>query len=225
MKRIWIFIIAILIISLQIQNVLASWYAGSKRIFHANGISASISTPQDPPNLVKVNSSGLSNWVSTYYAPDGDWVQTGWRYYHWYTATEQYVEWCIDCEGTQGTYEIYPVANQDWGSTVEYRVSRRDWDRWCADVDGIQQFCVDGVHNSSVEVLAKSEIHDSLQNPLDTLFTNVRYKDQLSGLWYLFDDHRVWIRDFPYDVEIFSDSHFHTYRLETEEVFLPIVIK
>lgn len=171
---------------------------------------------------------GVSSWVSTYStdAIGNDWLQTGWKYYYWYSLPKQYVEWCIDCSGNQGTYEMQDeFANQDWGNTIDYWVSRQTGPRWCAYTEMIVRFCVDNLHDIPVEVLAKSEVHDSFWNPLDTVFNDVRYRDPSDEVWKLFDNQRVWVKDFPYDVQIFSDSYFRTYRIATEEVFLPLVIK
>lgn len=222
-----IFVVLLFASLLWAHDTLASWYAGSERIPIADGVTAEISTPNDPLNLVKTDSSCVYNWVSTYNsdASGSDWLQAGWAYYHWDSTPKQYVEWCIDCSGDQGTYEMHnQFANQPWGTTVDFWVSRDTGARWCAYTDGYVRYCVDDLYNGSMEVFAKSEVHASPQNPLDTNFNSVRYKDPTSGWWRLFDDQRVWIRDFPYDVETFSDSHFRTYRVQTTETFLPLVI-
>lgn len=220
--------VTVLLALLWTHDTLASWYAGSERIPVADGVTAEISTPNNPLDLVEIDLSGVSNWVSTYNsdASGRDWLQAGWKYYHWYSNPKQYVEWCIDCSGNQGTYEMKDqFANQAWGTTVDFWVSRDTNARWCAYTDGYLRYCVDNLYNASMEVFAKSEVHASFQNSLNTTFDEVRYKDPSNGWWRLFDNHKVWIRDFPYDVEIFSDSHFRTYRIPTTEIFLPIIFK
>jgi hypothetical protein len=65
--RISSFTIVILIVLLiGVDDTLANWYAGAKRTVDANGITALISTTNDPLYLVEMPLSGESNWVSTY---------------------------------------------------------------------------------------------------------------------------------------------------------------
>lgn len=63
------------------KSALASWWAGAERPVSANGVTALISTPQNPLDLIDIASSGVSNWVSTYDsdANGRDWMQAGWR--------------------------------------------------------------------------------------------------------------------------------------------------
>jgi len=210
------------------NSALASWWAGAERPVSANGVTALISTPQNPLDLIDIASSGVSNWVSTYDSDANgiDWMQAGWRLYWWESIPKQYVEWCIDCSGNQGTYEIRDqFATQSWGTTVDYWVDRDVNSRWCASTAGIVRFCVDNLHSTPVEVYAKSEVHDSLMNPLDTTFDQVRYKDPADGVFKLFDNQVIWIEDFPYDVEIFSNSHYRTFRMTTNEMYLPLIVR
>jgi hypothetical protein len=102
-----IVILAALIVG--VDDTLASWYARARRTVDANGITALISTPNAPLYLVEIPLSGESNWVSTYDIDQNgkrDWLQAGWKMYHWHSIPKQYVEWCIDCIGDQGTYEM-----------------------------------------------------------------------------------------------------------------------
>ena len=132
-----------LIALLWTRDTLASWYAGSERIPVADGVTAQISTPNNPLDLVEIDLSGVSNWVTTYNsdASGRDWLQAGWSYYHWYNIPKQYVEWCIDCSGNQGTYERKDqFANQAWGTTVDFWVSRETSARRCAYTDGYLRY-------------------------------------------------------------------------------------
>ena len=157
----------------------------------ANGITALISTPNDPLYLVEIPLSGESNWVSTYDIDQNgkrDWLQAGWKMYHWYRVPKQYVEWCIDCIGDQGIYEMKDqFATQSWGTTIDYWVSRDSGSRWCAYTDGLLRFCVDYLHSDPVEVFARSEVHASALNELNTTFDEVRYKDPNDNIFKLFD--------------------------------------
>ena len=72
-------------------------------------------------------------------------------------------------------------------------------------------------------VMAKSEVHDNPNNPLDTTFSEVRYKAD-DGVWRLFDQDRI-SNDFPYDVEVFTNYQYRTHRMSTHDIFLPVVVK
>jgi hypothetical protein len=96
---------------------------------------------------------------------------------------------------------------------------------WCAYTGGLKRFCVDNLHGGGIKVMAKSEVFISSLNSLDTIFSQVRYKNPYDNVWYLFDNRRNWIKDFPYDIEIFSNSHFRTYRVNTPMIYLPVINK
>lgn len=209
------------------DSVSASKYAGAARIIPANGITALISTPQSALDLVDIASSGVSNWISTIYndSEGKDWLQAGWLYYWWHSIPKQYVEYCIDCQGEFGTYFIDDqFASQNWGSTIDYWIDRETNNRWCAYTAGVQRHCIEDFHSTSVDVYAESEVHESIMNPLNTTFSEVRYKDPVDSIWKLFDT-VVWVEEFPYAVEEFSTAHFRTYRVVTNEIFLPIIIR
>lgn len=129
------------------KSTLASWYAGSERP-DAYGVRAYISAPSNL-DIVEIDQSGESNWVSTYYADQNgtDWLQTGWRYFHWYTVPKQYVEWCIDCTDQGGTYAMHDtIANHTWGTTNDYKVQHIVDEQWCAYTGGYQRFCVNNLN-------------------------------------------------------------------------------
>lgn len=205
-------------------GVAANWYAGSQE-GDANGVRAYISTPM----IINIISGGEANWVSSFFH-DGngdDWIQTGWRYYQgYYGNPRQYVEWCIDCTEFGGTYRIEDsFATQNWGTTIHYRVSDFGNGRWCAYTEGYLRFCVDNIHTTPVAIMAMSEIHISSQNQLNTDFNVVQYYDSTEGSWKDFGPNLLWVMDFPYSVEIFTDSHFRTYRSNTHDLFLPNILK
>lgn len=221
----------IIFILVNIDNSSANWYAGIERTPHANGVTAQISAPSIPLNMIEPiqgELSGESNWVSTYYVDSNgkDWLQAGWRYYYGYDTPKQYVEWCINCIGTQGIYDAPNVGNHPWGNTIAYWVDRDSGARWCAYSNGYQRHCEDNLHPVSVTVMAKSEIHSTSLNPLDTTFNNVRYKNPSNNNWYLFNSSRIWVTNyFPYDVWGYNNYHFRTYRHETFEAYIPLLIK
>jgi hypothetical protein len=211
-----------------VKETQASWYAGGERQIPVNGVTALISTPQVYLDLIDLPFSGVSNWVTTVYADANgtDWLQAGWHYYWWESIPWQFVEWCIDCSGTQGTYEMHDTfATQDWGTTVDYWVIRDAGSRWCAYTAGLLRYCVDNLHSSSMNVQVLSEVHTSTANPLDTTFDQVRYKDPIDNYWKLFDAQVSWVAYYPYDVEVFNNYYFHTYRMATEDIYLPIILR
>lgn len=226
-RRSFIFIVVIFAL-IYPHNTLANWYAGAQRTISANGITALISTPQTPVYLIQYGSSGESNWVSTYNedAYGKDWMQAGWLIYWWRTTPWQYVEYCIDCYDDYGTYFMSDFyAYQYWGTTLDYWVDRTTGATWCASTGGYQRYCASNLHSAPVTVLAESEIHDYDRNSLDTVFDQVRYKNPSTGNWVLFDSNVVWIKYFPYTVDSYANYYFHTYRLFTYDVFLPITVK
>jgi hypothetical protein len=136
------------------------------------------------------------------------------------------VEYCINCIGSQGTYFVNEVANQTWGTTVDYWVSRtNNTAQWCATTAGVQRVCVNNLNNAPVKVMAKSEVHDSSLNPLNTYYSQLKYKSPSNNLWYSFDSQRTIHENFPYDVQILTNTYFHSYRMVPHEVYLPLVIK
>jgi hypothetical protein len=218
----------LLITLIGTHSALANWRAGAERRIPVDGITALITTPQNPLDLFDAASSGVSNWISTFESDSNgrNWMQAGWKFYWWYSLPKQYVEWCIDCSGSQGTYEMREqFATQNWGTTVDYWVDRGANSRWCASTAGVVRYCVDNLHSTSVEVIAKSEVHDSMKNPMNTIFDQVRYKDPADGVYKLFDYQVLWLKDFPYNVEVFSYSHYRTFRLTTNDIYLPIVVR
>jgi hypothetical protein len=158
-----------------------------------------------------------------------DRLQAGWKLYWYYDPyiPQQYVEWCVDgIPGGCADYFMSPIyASHNWGTTVDYWVERVSDTRWCATTDMIQRYCKDNIHPGPVSVYAKSEVHETQANPLDTTFDQVRFKDPSNNWWYLFDSHETWVNNYPYNIDIISTSHFRTYREITNPVYLPIIMK
>lgn len=206
-------------------NVSANYYAGNQ-LDDAYGVASHISAPSGLI-LVEVDQSGEANWVSTYDHDDSgtDWLQTGWKYFYGYSVPKQYVEWCIDCIGQQGTYQIHDTfSNHIWGTTIDYKVQRVDSTQWCAYTGGYLRYCVNNLHDNPVMVMVKSEIFETSFNPVDTYYDQSRYLDPIDNTWKLLDSGITWHIDFPYNLEVFSSYNFHTYRTNTIEIYMPMII-
>lgn len=208
------------------KTLSANWYAGSQR-YEANGVWANIDTPYNL-DMVTIDQSGESNWVSTYYSDQygRSWIQTGWKFFYWYSNPKQYVEWCINCTDQSGTYEMKDAfANQNWSTQIDYLVEHITHKQWCAYTNGVLRYCVINLHYGPTLVMAKSEVSASLMNPLSTYYSQLKYKDPNDGDWKFFDDQRIWHSDFPYDTEKYSNSNFLAYRTDTEEIFIPLIMR
>ncbi len=218
--RVLFVLVVLFFILLLADKAFASWYAGNSR-YNARGATGYISTPSDPLIMV---ASGLSNWVSTLHedANGKDWMQTGWRYYDHYTGLpKRYWEYCYDYGGPGQDCLANNVGTQGWGTTNDYWVIWDGNQSWCAYSGFVQVQCVDNLHNAPATVVAKSEVHGSSHNPLDTIFDDVRYK-ATDNVWRHFNqDH--FSSDFPYEVEIFTNYHYRNYRLDI--IYMPLMVK
>ena len=86
MKNVRIVFIAGIIFSLLwAYKASADWHVGNFDPY-SNGVTALISKPEDPLQLIEAVGSGESNWVSIYYIDSQHfktWMQSGWRFYIW----------------------------------------------------------------------------------------------------------------------------------------------
>jgi hypothetical protein len=212
---------------LVVDNTLADWWAGNSRQ-NAYGATALISSPLNP--LILITDTGQSNWVSTLHQHNDlkDWIQSGWRYYEYYTedVPAQYWEFCDNCWDPGFIHDHLNYGFHNWDTTVDYWVIWDENERWCAysgPGTTIQRHCQPNLHAAPILIVAKSEVHDSPLNPLDTTFSDVRYK-AADVIWRLFDQNRF-TSDFPYGVEVYANYHYRTHRLSTYDIYLPIVIK
>jgi len=178
------------------QRASANWYAGTERPT-SYGISASIRTPSNP--LQMIGATGESNWVAGA-GPNWSWIQAGWIFYGGQGTPVQYVEGCPNNCNPRYYMEY---NSQTWGTYVEYLVEYKPGTSgtWCAYVAGVQKRC-EYIGASSTSVQAYSEIHSSPQNPLDTTFNPVRYKDA-SMSWILLNQN-VFVADFPMQFKPFK---------------------
>lgn len=112
----------------------------------------------------------------------------------------------------------HSFGNQSWGTSEDYWVVWRD-DRtvWCAIIDGVEEHCK-YVHIAPITVQAKSEVHISSLNELDTIFQSVRYKD--TQVWRYFDQ-KNFSSDAPYFVDANTNYDYRNYRGNT--IYLPLV--
>ena len=196
--------------------VKANWYAGNE-LSSVFGVWAKIYTPYSPPYIVPSNYNGQANWVST---PGPNWIQTGWTIVFGESTPDRYVETCInECWG--GRYYV-EFGNQSWGSGIDYQI---EWipgtpDTWCAFIDNVQRKC-QPIRSAPSDVQINSEIQQSPLNGLHTDFSDVHYKAS-DNQWRL-STQSNYRADFPYNVDIFSSYSFQTNRLQTSEVYLPII--
>lgn len=177
-----------------------SWYTGNGR-YEAYGVRARISVPSS----LYIHESGESSWVSI---PMPYWVQAGWRYYNglFWPAPKRYIEYNHPVLG----YGINHIGDAEWNTTDEYQVY---WDpflsRWCASVVYVSGHECYDVASAPSLVLARSEVHVSSQNQLDTYFSEVYYMDD-TQLWFLFDQEH-WIEEAPYRVYKYHFYEFQNY--------------
>lgn len=212
--------IALIFAFSNIQRSSASWYSGSN-LSNVYGAWAYISTPANPIHVVQADYSEVDNWVST---SGPNWIQAGWDFRSEMSIPKQYVEYCLNSCLFQSDYVLNDTfATQSWGTTVDYLI---EWipgtiTQWCAYTNGIQRNCVE-VRNAPSDVQVKSEVHVSPFNQLDTTFNPVRYKGS-DMVWREFNQNSFsW--NFPYQTQVFSNSNFRNYRVDTYEIYLPHVV-
>ncbi|WKZ36954.1 MAG: hypothetical protein QY332_03325 [Anaerolineales bacterium] len=174
-----------------------SWHLGNFRP-DAYGVRANISAPDQAPSL---QDSGESNWVSL---PMSYWVQSGWRYYKGWIWAWSYVESFSPTTG----YEIIEYSIHGWGNIIEYKVDWAGGTTWCGWIHGVNKACY-SAQLAPITVSARSEVHVSSQNELDTYFWNVFYKDA-NGIWYMFDQD-LWQENPPYVIDKDQYYQFHIY--------------
>lgn len=232
MKKIRIGIILGIILSLTwIYDTSANWHVGNFGP-SSNGVTALISTPADPLQLIDAVGSGESNWISVYYIDAQDfytWMQSGWLFYIWSGGPDhpkQYWEYCKDCKGSLGDHELKDnFATQNWETTVDYWVMWEENRRWCSYTDSIKRKCKDDLLDAPANLQVMSEVHKTMLNPLDTTFDEVRYKDPTDAIWKLFYQYNF-IEQFPYGVDDYSAYHWRAYRKYNPiSFYLPIVNK
>ena len=99
-------------------------------------------------------------------------------------------------------------SDQPWGNTRGYKIDHYSNTTWCASVNDELKLCKI-VRVAPTDMLARSEIHSSLKNELDTQFSSVYYRTS-DGLWHYFDQ-ELWNDDCPYLVDKDLPYYFHTF--------------
>lgn len=223
MKIIFILVIIVPLFS-SISEVTANWYSGTQKA-DVYGIRAYISAP----SIINIYSEGESNWVSSYYEDSNgkDWIQTGWRYYSDFIWNpKQYVEYCYNCNSSTPIYFMDDsFASHIRGTTIHYQINRTSNNDWCAYTEGYLRYCAQSLHTIPIIGMAKSEIHGSSYNSLDTIYDVVEYLDPATNSWKILEYPQIWQKDFPYDIKIYNLSYFRTYRMDTTEIYFPLIQK
>lgn len=171
------------------------WYTGNNRT-NSYGVKANISAPSQPPYQIVALHSGQSSWVSLSYP---FWLQAGWRYYEGWPAAKRYIEWMMpNPPPGENPYDFAYHGTQSWGDITEYRVVWAGGLTWCGWIGSFQYECKE-IQSAPQYVQARSEIHVSDLNELDTNFFAVQYMDA-NGMWHVFDQ-SLWVEDAPYVVD------------------------
>lgn len=175
-----------------------SWRLGNYRP-DAYGVKANISAPSQG---LYIQEGGESNWVSL---PTPYWVQAGWRYYKGWIWAWSYVESYSPTTG----YEIREYSIHNWGDIIEYKVEwNSNTSTWCGWINGVNKACYDA-QPAPITVSARSEVHVSSQNELNTYFWTVSYLDS-NGYWTVFDQ-ALWQESPPYVIDKTQFYDFHNY--------------
>ena len=176
----------------------ADWWTGNSQT-DAYGVKANIWAPSSAPYIEE---TGESNWVSL---PERYWVQAGWRYLKGWSEAKKYVEYYT----SSGIYGIHHYGTHGWGSIVEYRVDWIGGTTWCGRIDGVNKGCYQ-VRSAPSLVLARSEVHTSSKNELDTRFSAVYYMGSTWNQWFLFNQ-EGWREDAPYQVQKDTTYYYRNY--------------
>lgn len=175
----------------------SSWYAGAIKSGSQKGIAAQIKTPSSLPTL---GGSGESCWVTNIY--NGNWVQTGMRYYSGYSGFKTYVEHNIS-----GVYEMQEIGTHLLDFTVHYKVSYESSDsKWHAYIAGYDKGSWSMNSTATVEAMGESHATDTQLGPFN--FIQVVYKDS-SNNWNWNDSTPY--ADSPYNVDITDNANYRVY--------------
>lgn len=170
------------------------WYAGNKRD-DAYGVQAYVWTPASYPYIETL---GSCSWVSTC---GPNWLQAGWEFWQGWSYIGRYVEHYIN-----GYYRSDPWGTQNLSSSSHYKVDYGGLSTWWAFIDGDNKGGFGPIY-APLQVQALSEVHESSNNTLNTLFELVEYKDGSSVYRDL--DTPNWSEDSPYKVDKYN---YYSYR-------------
>lgn len=126
-------------------------YAGIYLGGSYQGISAKITTPSSLPD---VSDSGESVWVSSNVDSNGEWIQTGARYYSSFNNFKTYTE-----HYESGVYTLTTVGVHVLGAKISYKVEYSSTDqKWHAYIAGVDKASSAlATQNSGVQ--AHAEVH------------------------------------------------------------------
>lgn len=149
-------------------------YAGFIKSGSNKGVSASIKIPNTLPN---VSNSGESVWVSTSADSNGEWIQTGARYYSSFTNFKTYTE-----HYESGVYRLTTVGTHVSGANIAYKVEYNSSDlKWHAYIAGYDKVSSSlATINNSVQ--GHGEVHKANIQMGPFNFSNVKIKNS-SGTW------------------------------------------
>ncbi len=220
LSKITIFLVLILLVFTS--DAYASWYAWYQQSSYY-GVWAIIWAPASAP-FTPIG-AGQSHSVSI---PGPYWVQAGWRYYDGDSIPQKYYEYCAEnCENDSSQYDLVGLGSHNWNSAVKYEVSYDGslGDKtWCAWVGGVRQYCKDNIRIAPSTILIQSEVHVNPQSQINTEFSSIRIKNS-TGIWVYPTLNGNLFNNFPYKAEEITSEHFRTYRIETQDIFLPLVAK
>ena len=148
-------------------------YAGFNRGGSNKGVSATITLPSKLPN---VSDSGESVWVSTSKDSNGEWVQTGARYYSTFTNFKTYTE-----HYQSGVYKLTTVGVHALGASISYKVEYNSTDgKWHAYIAGVDKVSSAlATINNGVQGNAETHKRNIEMGPFT--FSNVKTKSKSPG--------------------------------------------
>jgi len=151
----------------------ASYYAGVFNTSANRGISATIKTPTSLPS---VSDSGESVWVSSGINSNGQWIQTGTRYYKGYSGFNTYTE-----HYKNGVYTMTEIGSHVLNFQVTYRVEYLASDsKWHAYIAGVEK--AQSTLSTVTNVQAQSEVHKLNIRMGPFAFSNVQAKNS-GNIW------------------------------------------
>lgn len=147
------------------------------------GIYARIKLPEVLPD---VSGSGESAWVSTNKDDNGEWLQTGVRYYSGYDGFKLYYEYYVN-----GKYECHEPQSVSLGNEstywIQYNDSSGKWQACFAENNSstgkiLASSVLSTAENNGVQVNAELHKEGIQMGPFD--FSGVMYYDNSDGAWH-----------------------------------------
>ncbi len=149
-------------------------YAGFTKSGSNRGVSSLITLPSSFPS---VSDSGESVWVSTSKDSNGEWIQTGARYYSSFSSFQKYTE-----HYQNGVYKRTDFGTQALGTSTAYKVEYLTTDgKWHAYIGGLEKVS-SSLASANSSVQAHAETHKSNIEMGPFTFSSVKIKNT-SGTW------------------------------------------